>query len=143
MNFVFQSIIVARAFYENIDNLTENEQYRISRQFEKYCMPKNTCFVWQGRTDSDEHGELRIQFRGKRLSLKVHRVAFALANKGTTVMSGNHDVSHLCHLKQCVNVAHLSYEPHAINNKRMTCRYEGECSRHHGYDDCILQVIIF
>ena len=65
-------------------------------------------------------GELRIQFCGKRLTLKVHGVAFALANKETTVVSGNHDVPHLCHLKQCVNVAHLYYEPHATNNKRMT-----------------------
>ena len=52
-------------------------------------------------------------------------------------------MSHLCHLKQCVNVAHLSYGPHAINNKRITCRYEGECSDHHGYDDCILQLSLF
>ena len=75
----------SRAFYENIDTLTIKEQYRISRQFEKYCMPKkNTCFVCQGGTDSDYYPELPIQFPGKRLSLKVHRVAFA--NKGTPVV---------------------------------------------------------
>ena len=38
----------------------------------------------------------------------------------------------------CVNLKHLSFEPHCINNNRLVCKNDGECCGHRGFSDCIL-----
>lgn len=135
--FCFQLNIMAKAFFTNIQNLTENEDYRLSKQFEKHIVVTDTCHIWQGRTDTYGYGEVRIQFRGARVCLKAHRVIFALSNKDI-VLTESKDVSHLCHNRCCVKLEHLSYEPHSINNQRLVCRNEGECFGHHGYSHCFI-----
>lgn len=134
---------MAKTFYENIQNLSENERYRLSRQFDKYIhVPvvdsKEICHPWSGARDSNGYGEIRIQFRGRRVHLKAHRVIFAQANPVAYNLAPSNDVSHLCHNRQCVNLHHLSFEPHTINNNRLVCKNSGECFSHHGFSDCLI-----
>lgn len=128
---------MAKAFYQNIQNLTENENYRLSRQFQKHISITDTCHIWQGRSDIYGYGEVRIMFRGTRVCLKAHRAIFAFANKDF-ILDDSQDVSHLCHNRCCVKLEHLSYEPHSINNQRLVCKNESECCGHHGYSHCLL-----
>lgn len=126
---------MASAFYSCINSLSAKEKYILSKHFDKYISKCGDCHPWQGRTDKDGYGELRIKFRGSRICLKAHRVVFALSNPHLVLKSSS-DVSHLCHNRQCVNLQHLSYEPHSVNNNRMPCKLDGECSGHHGFQDC-------
>lgn len=129
---------MAQAFYQNVKTLTENEFYRIFRQFDRYISKENSCHTWHGRKDAYGYGEMLLQFRGVRLGLKVHRVVFALDHPNISLNSASYDVSHLCHNRLCVNVQHLSYEPHSINNNRLVCKNDGECHGHYGFKDCLL-----
>ena len=129
---------MASNFFENIHNLSDNERKRLSQQFEKYIHKIGDCHVWQGRLDVNGYGEIRIQFRGSRLSLKAHRVLFAMSQPDIYLQSPNNDVSHLCFNRNCVKITHLSLEPHAVNNKRLTCKNDGVCYGHYGFSDCLV-----
>ena len=142
--------MMAKAYFTNIQNLTENEDYRLSKQFEKHIVVTDTCHIWQGRTDTYGYGKVRIQFRSVRVCLRGHRVIFALSNKDI-VLTESKDVSHFCHNRCCVKLEHLSYEPHlsyeleylsyephSINNQRSVCRNEGECFGHHAFSHCFI-----
>lgn len=48
------------------------------------------------------------------------------------------DLSHRCHLKKCINIEHLSYEPKYVNYQRKTCVDEKKCFGHETYLACIL-----
>ena len=37
------------------------------------------CHLWQGRLDACGYGEIRLMFRGRRISLKAHRAVFAMS----------------------------------------------------------------
>ena len=42
----------------------------------------------------------------------------------------NHDMSHLCHNKLCINPQHLNYEPRWVNHARKTCVRNNVCGGH-------------
>ena len=50
---------------------------------------------------------------------------------GRIIKQSNHDMSHLCHNRICINPKHLVYEPRWVNNARKTCVKEGQCNGHH------------
>ena len=120
--------------------LLESEKYRLSRQFDKFVhmQSKEQCHIWQCLIDSCGYSEISKQFHGKHVCLKAHRVAFAVAYPLNFLQSTFNDVSHLCHNRLCVNVKHLSLEPHGINNNTFVCINEDECYGHHGFQDCFL-----
>ena len=47
------------------------------------------------------------------------------------------DVSHLCHLKSCIKVAHLNLETRSMNNKRKACVKVKKCYGHDPEPMCI------
>lgn len=134
--FDFQLTIMAYRFFENISNLTENEKNRLSNQFNKYILKSSDCHLWHGRTDRYGYGQIRIVFRGSRIDLKAHRVILALTIPDQYMQYPDHDVSHLCFSRNCVNFNHLSLEPHIVNNKRLICKNEGNCCGHYGFPEC-------
>ena len=50
---------------------------------------------------------------------------------------GNKEISHLCNNKKCINISHLSLEPHAINTQRRPCQSMSICLGHGIYPACI------
>ena len=91
-------------------------------------MKNGDCHLWQGRLDACGYGEIRLMFRGRRISLKAHRAVFAMSQPDVYLMSPNDDVSHLCFNKNCVKLNHLSLEPHSVNNKRLPCKNDSNAT---------------
>lgn len=116
--------------------LSEDEKLHLD---EKLSNVKKTgkCMIWQGSTKTkDGYGIVFYVFRGKRKKLTVHRLKYFLM--AGTNLSRSMDVSHRCHTKLCININHLSYEPHRVNCSREKCRHDGECGGHRGYKRCIV-----
>ena len=103
----------------------------------KYTQVTTVCHHWTGLVNKDGYGIVRPTFRGKRVKLTVHRLAYYLHYDSHFLNARTH-VSHICHKKTCINILHLSYEPQRINNERKVCVAEGICRRHRGYAECIL-----
>ena len=115
--------------------LTSAEILKLRNKLETKVVKNKTCKLWSG-TQRNGYGILEFRFRGKKIKIPVHRLAYYLHNNCHQLSPDIH-VSHLCHDKLCCNVEHLSYEPQRINNKRQTCKSNGECSGHHGFQNCI------
>ena len=98
------------------------------------------CLIWTGPKTSDKNYGL-VSFihpsTGQRTKKKAHRFAMTLDRRYLNLDSSM-DSSHLCHNNFCVNTAHISLEPHDINNNRIHCRNVGHVFGHEGYKDCLL-----
>lgn len=103
---------------------------------------EGSCVLWTGRVNKYGYSVHRIMHNHKRVSLPVHRITYFLLDPSRPLDPNLH-VSHLCHVKRCVNSEHLSLEPCKINNHRRKCKSEGECTGHHGFKCCILVTIAY
>jgi hypothetical protein len=101
----------------------------------------NHCQMWTGQKDNYGYGVHRVKSHGKMVKLQVHRLAYFLSDPSHLMQRSFH-VSHLCHNKLCINIAHLSYESPAINNARQICRADGQCTGHWGHKKCMLEMVI-
>lgn len=103
-----------------------------------------SCIIWQGATKGSipgNYGVMNITFLdGKRSVMHTHRIRMSIEKR--TIIDKQYDVSHLCHNRQCVNIEHLSEEPHYVNNNRQHCKALGECTEHHPYPKCMLDLIM-
>ena len=100
------------------------------------------CQLWDGaEEDKCGYGLVRITHAGKRLKLRVHRLAFYLSQAAVTYLEPSVHVSHLCHNKRCILPEHLSYEPASVNIARNSCRRDGECKGHRGFRRCVLDAV--
>ena len=116
--------------------LTETEVQHCNTIINRHTLVTPACIVWKGTKDKDGYGETRLQFRGKRVKVRVHRLLFYIQTNCTDISKLH--ISHLCHNKACITFEHLSSEPARINNERKSCVLNGECSGHYGYKSCIL-----
>ena len=106
--------------------------------------PGSECQIWTGykRKCKGQRGggygimNVRMPDSDSRTTMRVHRLAY-IVHTGKFIPQ-ELDVSHLCHNSLCVNVHHLSLEPHCINNARKFCRKHKACQGHGEYGDCIL-----
>ena len=108
--------------------------------FEKYLAKLNentvlgqngVCKIWTGTSTSNgKYGVINCKFPGARgwQKIHIHRLAYMIAVQNFNLEG--FDVSHLCHNTKCVNIGHLSLEPHGFNNARMTCVSTGKCLGH-------------
>lgn len=117
--------------------LSEDEKQFLKSKVYKFNISDNGCHIWYGPHNKDGYAIIRPQFRGKRITLTVHRLVYFISNDFHFENLEFH-VSHKCHMKKCVNVQHLSFEPAAINVERNLCKADGECRGHYGYGKCIL-----
>ena len=68
----------------------------------------------------------------------VHQIRLMCALR-VTHFQPDYETSHLCHNKLCVNIDHLSLEPHSVNTQRRACVTNGRCIGHGApYKNCIL-----
>lgn len=111
-----------------------HERQRISDFVNSRTDFTENCYNWSGTSTTDGYGLCRFMFRGKRAKVRVHRLVYFMS-VNRPVLTKMH-VSHLCHNKLCVRPDHLSYEPQQINNKRLKCKNDGECSGHYAYPRC-------
>ena len=117
-------------------------KYR-QKLFEK-CLPADRptgCLIWQGcckKSGPTPYGMVKAKFPdGIWRALHAHKLMFLIHKQIVSVDEGL-EVSHLCHQPKCLNIEHLSLEPHDINNERQMCVNRGKCVGHMGFNDCRL-----
>ena len=115
---------------------TDTELQYCERIIQRHCFTSENCSIWTDSKDRDGYGMIQFQFRGKQVKVRVNRLIFYFQS-GCSDMKKLH-VSHLCHNRICITPEHLSLEPQSTNNKRKTCKLDGECIGHYGYKSCIL-----
>lgn len=128
-------ISMSNYFFQTV--LSTAEIQKCKQLLDRHAYKANSCCLWQGAKDKDGYGIARIHFRGKRIKVRVHRLAYYLYHNLPS-MAGKH-VSHVCHTKLCFQMSHLSLESSSINNRRKVCVNNGECSGHYGYKRCLLR----
>ena len=114
-------------------NVAEREL--LERKVQSNVRRVDGCDIWEGATNRDGYGIFRVKFRGRRVTLTVHRVSYFLSVEH--FLSPKMHVSHVCHRKKCVKISHLSYEPQSVNNSRSPCFSNARCKGHRGYPNCV------
>lgn len=91
------------------------------------------CRIWTGSTGRNGcYGVIHVRYPNapRWTKVYVHRLAYMICYRVPCVHIEGYDVSHLCHNSKCINVHHLSLEPHGFNNSRQTCVNVGHCLGH-------------
>lgn len=88
--------------------------------------PLNTCIVWDGAADIN--GYSRMVFQNK--EYRAHRLAFMVYNKVIDIDT-QVEISHLCHVKKCINPLHLALETNLVNLSRRACHQAKTCFKSH------------
>ena len=106
------------------------------------------CQIWKGATSKTGYGVTKIKGR----QYYVHRLSYMINTDQEHLPERVNDVrfdcSHLCHNKLCTNAAHISFEPHSINNTRQACLHANHCPGSHvlnqtHYPDCTIDTTRF
>ncbi|MCX7335493.1 MAG: HNH endonuclease signature motif containing protein [Hyphomicrobiales bacterium] len=93
-------------------------------------VPDGECLIWTGALARGGYG--MVTARGLRdKPIYVHRVVFAAHHGEDPTWGSGLELSHLCGVPACVNVAHLVVEPHAANMGRIP---EDRRGRHTAFD---------
>ena len=76
-----------------------------------------------------------------KIYVKEHQLIFFLYYHECS--NQTQEISHLCNNKKCINIRHLSLEPHCVNMQRKSCHSTGPralraCKGHFPYNDCSL-----
>ena len=116
--------------------LEESEREMLAGKLTKNVHRIGGCEIWNAGKNCYGYGVVRVPFRGRRVTLTVHRLAYYLSVQNKLLSPKMH-VSHLCHNKTCVKIDHLSYEPQSINNARNICFMNARCKGHRCYPNCI------
>ena len=98
------------------------------------------CLLWTGAVTKDGlYGvcSYKDPITGSYKKKHAHRVVY-MAHVADFRLNPSLDCSHLCHNARCVTVAHLSLEPHAVNNNRQHCKNLGHCLGHGAHAACRL-----
>ena len=83
-------------------------QLRLTRLLSKTKQQDDGCLIWQGCCDKAGYGRT-AKFLG---TVLVHRLVWLLS--GNLIPSGE-ELDHTCHVRNCMNIAHLRSIPHNVN----------------------------
>ena len=96
------------------------------------CQQEGGCIVWGKALNTCGYPskKMRLPNYPEPKNLLVSRLLFSISSG--MILGGSHSqgmhVSHLCHNKKCLNLAHLTLEPGKVNNLRRACVLGGVCS---------------
>ncbi|CAH1243376.1 Hypp7080 [Branchiostoma lanceolatum] len=126
-------------FYLN--PLPDDFREKLRAKLQKKSVSTETgCRLWTGYIENGGrgYGSLKVPSHVEegRVTLQVHRLAYFV--EVNIRLTPSIHVSHLCGVKACVNVDHLSYEPAVVNSQRNTCFAAGQCFSHGPYRACLL-----
>lgn len=96
------------------------------------------CILWTGATYASGYGYTDVKWpSGEKTRERIHRFAYMVHFKKTKdeipKYNGpeDHECSHLCGNKTCINVQHLVFEKHDVNLERIHCQHQGLCCKSH------------
>lgn len=73
-----------------------------------------TCWLWTGCLDRKGYGIIGDKLEGRKVSVRVHRLAYETM---VGPVSPESQVDHRCHVRHCVNPAHLRLTTHKQNQE--------------------------
>ena len=94
-------------------------------------------FFFQKGYESADYKTVRIKLRGEIFYVGLHSLNYWVS-KDFANFGKNLDISHLCHLKSCVNPSHLVAETRKMNNDRKVCAKYRHCSGHGDQPNCLI-----
>ena len=95
-------------------------------------------FCFKGH-ESQTYYRVRVKFRGDSFLIGAHQLAHWVHTNFELKHDGTKEISHLCHLPNCTNPMHLTYETRTVNNDRRICKNLKKCIGHgEDHSDCIL-----
>ena len=96
------------------------------------------CIVWTGATYASGYGYTNVKWpSGEESRERIHRFAYMVEFQKTRdeipKFKGPEELecSHLCGNKCCINVHHLVFEKHDVNQERIHCQNQGICCKSH------------
>ena len=101
-----------------------------------FVISENGCHLYNGTIRADGYCHITyINEVNSYTSISAQRAALVVkdARKLPKLQA-----SHLCHVKNCINTAHLSLESNVINQQRKRCVFLNKCQGHPGYAACII-----
>ena len=122
-----------------MENWVERCKTRLSAKIENGdpCGDVQRCISWMGCIRANGYGWVKAEkLTGERQSMNAHRFVYMVYAPCPDIPP-YHDISHLCHNKSCVNLAHLSCEMHGINVQRTNCSQMKKCTGHGNHPPCI------
>lgn len=113
------------------NSLSPEQIHALYGEILKFCSTAEDqqCKIYTG-TIQGGYGIISKTIHGRRYRAYAHRIVI-FHHSGVTSLPSGSEVSHLCHNKRCINIDHLSVEPHAVNNTRIHCYNERHCSSNH------------
>ena len=103
------------------------------------CVEVNLCKIWKKAVNSGGYPVIKVSARGwGRSTYLAHRLMFQLISQINIDTDPDHEVSHLCHNRLCLEVGHLSFEPSMVNASRKSCVDSGVCAGHDNFANCVL-----
>lgn len=130
-------------FWEKIDKRLTNLSEHMGNE--------QGCILFKGEMTKGKgggYGIMKVKWPGSDVykTEKAHRMAYMLHHKLTYMeiprIDDNNNLlecSHLCHLKTCINPAHIVLEAHESNQGRITCKIQNKCHLgNHNPPSCLL-----
>eukprot|EP00058_Branchiostoma_floridae_P010012 XP_002595500.1 hypothetical protein BRAFLDRAFT_69099 [Branchiostoma floridae] len=124
------------AFYRQRPSNVQEASLRY-RIVTKTFVSAEGCIIWKGARTRKGYGKMKVTSGGREETLSPHRLLYFL-DSGLNNLDPTMQVSHLCHEKRCVNLAHLSLEQNVVNQQRKNCFAEKHCMGHPQHPDCII-----
>ena len=94
------------------------------------------CILWLGGTRAGYGWVKALLPNGTKKTMNAQRFIY-MVWRASPDIPPYHDISHICHNKMCINLAHLTREPHHINMARKQCCGTGICFGHNEQPNCI------
>ena len=133
-----KALFLKKTMSETVFNasLTENEKVTMRQRVRSGCQlsPKGHLVV--DGVEKDQYSRVRIYFRGKSIMVNRAKACMFVDNEYQPIPQ-DLQVSHLCHIKNCVLKEHLTMESAALNNSRKKCVEARVCLGHNEAPDCI------
>ena len=103
----------------------------------------SACVEWTGSVNKDGYGVVRLKLpSGQTIHTTAHRAVYMFKNKILEIPKEEQghrlEVSHLCHVRFCVNIEHLVLELASTNRERKMCVGSHVCIGHN--PACMLEV---
>jgi hypothetical protein len=106
--------------------------------------PKSGCILTMRPVSRGQiYPKIKVTHHKKAYIQNIHTFTYKYENniEPHNRYASSLDVSHLCHNPLCINLTHLTLEPHRINIIRRTCHTLHACIGHGDYPNCLISKI--
>ena len=124
------------AHVANMEDFFRKYQAKILENSQK----EDECMIWQRAQKPSGYGVIRYPspITNKWHTVNAHRLSYIVFHE--KFVDDFLHISHLCHNKRCISVAHLSAEPASVNADRVKCLNRQQCMGHQPFPKCLIDL---